>query len=500
MLLLLALLVAVPSHVHAQEPDEAALDALTLAEPEAPPDEQPPAPALPEAALQPEPVLAPRDDLAVRTPEGTATPPPEPPAPWSPVYTGSYFTRYELRDGFDDLGISRGRFTEGDAFHYRVRFGLSTGLLDVGEGIQVALQVTPQATGTFGDRGPNTIVDTQLGLHEGYARVQGKHVRFDAGRYELVYGDALMIGNNDWNEVGRTFDGLRMRIGQRDWLDLFANVIDEGRPDFVGAGKGDYYFLGAYAALGQLVHDRLEQVSELDLYLLARVWGEATTDEGAQRERAQELTLGARAKGRFGGRYDYRTETGMQAGTRAGTIPDEPIRVDATRALAWQGDVELGATVVRERLRVALELLYATGAKPNGRGRNRGWEDLFPSGHKWLGLADAFNQDGQKRTNVGSAVLHVTATPHARVTVQFDAHVFARPEPTEVGGARGFAGGELDSSVSYLIARGLKARLLYALFVPSADLYSDAVPPTMLQRDPDPAQYFEAELRYDLVP
>jgi hypothetical protein len=423
------------------------------------------------------------------------------PARWTPIFTASTFTRYELRDGYDDLGLERGRFHEGDAFFYRVRFGLSTGLLDVGEDLAVALQVTPQAAGTFGADGPSTLVDAQLGLHEGYARVQGRHVRIDVGRYEMVYGDALMIGNNDWNEVGRTFAGVRARIGGASWLDLFANVLDEGRPDLRGVGQGDLYFLGAYGALGPLLRHGLglAQVSDLDVYLLARVWGDAKDVQpaGYRREGAQEFTLGARGTGRVGS-LDYRAETGLQTGTRPGLAIDPSVRVDAVRALAWQGDVEVGFTLLGERLRVAIEALYASGANPRQRGRNHGWEDLFPSGHKWLGLADAFHQNGQKRTNVASAVFHLTGKPLARLTVQLDAHLFARPQPTVALGDAGFAGGEVDLGVSYRLAEGLRVRALYALFLPRADLYRDPVPAPTEHGDADPAQYFEAELRYDL--
>jgi hypothetical protein len=422
-----------------------------------------------------------QEDLTTRDAEGTPEPPPAP--FWSPVYTGSYFTRYELRHGYDDLGISRGRFLEGDALFYRLRFGLNTGLIDVGQGIKVALQFTPQASGTFGDHGPNTIADATLGLHEGFARVKGKLVRLDAGRYEMIYGDCLMIGNNDWNEVGRTFDGVRARIGSRGWLDLFANVIDEGRPDALGAGKGDLYFLGAYGALGPLIR----QAFELDLYALARVWGGGVQSD-VHHDAATEVTLGTRSKARFG-IIDYRVETGLQTGSKVSSRTMQTIDV-----LAWQGDLELGVTFADDKLRIALEGLYATGSKPGAKHKDHAWEDLFPSGHKWLGLMDAFNLNGMKRTDVASGVVHVSANPITPITMQLDGHLFARPEPTN--GQSGFAGGELDINVVYAIAKGLKVRALYGVFLPDDELYHDQLPPKL--GAPDPAQYFEAELRYDL--
>jgi Alginate export len=430
-------------------------------------------------------------------------------APWSPVYTGSYVTRYESRRGYDDLNLSAGRerFSEGDAVFYRLRLGLGTGLFEIGRGLRLGLQFTPQATGTFGDNGPNTLVDARLGLHEGYARVQGKRVRFDAGRYEMRYGDALMIGNNDWNELGRSFDGVRAHIASDPdsaWFDVFASVIDEGRPDFRGAADGDLYFLGAYGALGPSLRAGLE----LDLYLLSRVWGRSRHEAadgvgGYRRQSAAELTFGTRSKARFGD-FDYRVEAGVQTGSRAGvapvanTVTESVERVDV---LAYQGDLELGLWLLQDRVRLALEGLYASGAKPGSGGRSsHGWADLFPSAHKWLGLSDAFTQDGMKRTNVASGVLHLSATPCEALLFQLDGHVFARPQAQLVGGDRGLAGGELDAGVEYMIANGLRVRALYGVFVADANLYRDRIPASVTGRDPEPVQYFEAELRYDLSP
>jgi hypothetical protein len=480
-----------------------------------PPPAEPPVVQVLVAPPPPPPPPPPRVD---------APPPPAPVAPppsvslWNPIYTGSYFTRYELRKGYDDLGLSTGRarFSEGDAVFYRVRFGINTGMFDLGQGIKVGAQFTPQTSGTFGDHGPNTIADAQLGLHEGYARVAGKYVRVDAGRYEMNYGDALVIGNLDWNETARSFDGVRARISSSPtsaWVDLFANVIDEGRPDFLGVADGDYYFLGAYAALGPAIKQGLD----LDFYALVRAWGDAKNVQAAtgaaanamttyRRDNAAEATLGARSKAKLGF-FDYRVEAGLQAGSRPGAAPTLNMGalskrdVDAVDVLAWQGDLELGVSFLDDKYRFALEGLYASGDNPRSKGKNTGWDELFPTAHKWLGLSDAFVQGTQKRTNVGSGVVHLTANPYKPLTFQVDGHIFARPEPTTVGGKTGLAGGEVDMGAVYTLGKGLKVRALYAIFLPDSNLYTDRIPARMMPGGSvDPVHYFEAELRYDLMP
>jgi hypothetical protein len=499
-----------------------------VAPPPPPPLPPPPAPVVVAAPAAPPPPLAP--------------PPPSAPG-WSPVYTGSFFTRYELRQGFDNAGVQRGRFIDGDAFFYRARFGIGTGAIDLGKDIKVGLQFTPQAAGVFGSL-PSTIADASLGLHEGYLRAGGKYVRVDAGRFELNYGDSLVLGNLDWNEIARSFDGLRTRVSKSPtsaWLDLFATVVKEGRQQpipLVKAGDGDQYFLGAYAAFGPAIKAGLD----LDLYFFTQLWTESqqvgTTTGTYKREGAAQFTLGARAKQKVKF-FDYRFEGGVQAGKRGADLAAIPAmvtpmtvtEVKATDVLAYHADLELGLALVRakapaagapapapgappppDRLRVSLEGLYASGNDAKSTDKNEGWDELFPTAHKFLGLSDAFVLGGQKRTNVASGVLHITAVPVANFTVQADGHLFARVEET-AGAApvlamppmmaaqkKGYAGSEFDIGAVYQIAKGLKARALYGVFMPSGDFYPTAATTVASGRgkDPDPVHYLEIELRYDL--
>lgn len=420
---------------------------------------------------------------------------------WTPVYAGSFFTRYERRSGYGDLGVARvPRFVDGDATFYRARFGIGTGLIDTDSRLKVGIQLTPQASGVLGTL-PNTTTDAALGLHEGYVRVQGPFVRADLGRFELNYGEALVIGNLDWHETARSFDGMRAHVASSAdsaWLDVFATVIDEGRPDITRALDGDVYFMGLYAGLGPAITHDLD----LDAYALVRAWPEtrglkldptSPTSTTYTRDTAGEATLGARVKQKVG-MIDYRFEGGAQAGSR----PDGAPKPGATPApasqavrdvLAYHADVELGLHLVQDRLRISAEALYASGDDPSTGGDNEGWDELYPTAHKFLGLSDAFALNGIKRTNVASGVFHVSSTVTRGLTFQADSHLFSRVENTAV--PKGFAAVEVDVSIAYLLAKGLKLRGLYALFLPSDEAY-----PTT--GSTDAAQYGEAELRYDL--
>ncbi|HEY5907230.1 MAG TPA: alginate export family protein [Vicinamibacteria bacterium] len=430
------------------------------------------------------------------------------------MFTGTMFTRYEMRANYDDMGVSRARFLEGDATFYRLRFGIGTGLIDIGKGLKVGLQFTPQAAGVFGALGPNTVVDATLGLHEGYGRVAGTYMRFDAGRFELNYGDALVIGNLDWNEVGRSFDGVRARLSSSPtgaWLDLFATMVDEGRdPSLTGPaakglgfGDGDLYFYGAYAAIGPALMPGLD----LDLYALAQGFHGvknlklAASDPMSplySRESATQVTFGARIKQKIKF-LDYRVEAGLQTGSRPGAVPTvmpmvpPPTRQAAADVSAYHVDAEVGLNLFEDKLRLAAEGIYASGDDAKSK-KNEGWDELYPTAHKWLGLADVFHQRGVKRTNVTSGVLHLTVKATKDLSVQADGHLFMRPE--KIGLVDGRAGAEIDVGASYVLGKGLKVRALYAAFMPDKEFY----PLAPAHGQVDPIHYAEVELRYDLAP
>jgi hypothetical protein len=368
-------------------------------------------------------------------------------------------------------------------------------------------------------------VDAQLGLHEGYARVQGDHVRFDTGRFELSYGDALVIGNLDWNEVARSFDGVRARLSPKPngaWVDLFATLVDEGRdptlatPGNAGAkgmgfGDGDAFFYGAYAALGP----KITQGLEFDLYLLGSSWHEQknlklvdptnpANTTMYKRGDAHQVTAGARLKQRIKF-VDYRAEAGVQAGSRLGAAP----KFDATGAItsnvqssvnvgAYQIDAELGLNMLEDKLRVGAEGLYASGDKADTKHMNEGWDELYPTTHKWLGLADVLNQGGVKRTNATSGVLHLTLRPTKDLSMQADGHLFVRPQDTTTPTGKlvkaGPVGDEVDIQAGYALGKGLKVRALYAVFLPDKNYY----PAPSTVGHIAQVQYGELELRYDL--
>lgn len=427
----------VPSTVpHATTPPSIEVSTPTLDAPAQPPVVEPPAPAPP-----------------------VATPVEPDPLPFN--YRASIFSRGDVRDGYGGVGLK-----DSDSVRYRTRFGLVSRPLDLGS-VDLVVKFLPQAAGIW-NVGGDTLEDPSLGLHEGSLRLLFGETDLEVGRFEMVYGEHFIIGNVDWHEAGRAFDGLRLHqaLGGGAWIDGFAALVDEGGGTAIG--KSDVYFLGAYAGLGELLATRLA----LDVYLLGQFRPEQAP---ATKPRLARGTLGTRVKHRVAA-VDLRFEAGVQLGVEG-----------AADLLAYQSDLEVGVNLFDDRLRVALEGLVASGDDPSTTGTNEGWNQLYPTAHKWLGLSDIIGA----RTNVASGVLHAQAKPHEDWHLVWDGHLFARVRngalASGVAVDSGLAAFESNVGVQYAIAKGLGVRTLYATFVPVRDHFGTK----------DTAHFWELELRFD---
>lgn len=462
---------------------------------EAPPAAQEdPAPA-PEAFVAPE-------EAAAEEPEPAATPEPEPepvvegptaaeppsPAPFPVEFSSSTFSRFEYRSGYDRLGVSRARFVEGDMTVYRVRLGVRTRPLEVTDGVVASLQFSPQVSGVYGKTG--TVAEQNLGLYEGYLRVAGESLSVDLGRFAMNYGDALVIGNLDWHQTGRAFEGARGRYKFGEgWLDLF--VTQTARPPEVNAEghpvvnsplfAGDSYFWGLYSAWGKLLRESMD----LDVYLLgvtrAKTRGVAVDPEdpaaGTYTQRAAtEITIGTRLKDKLGDVVDYRLEAGLQTGARPN--PTDGGRTGRS-VMAYQVEGELGLRAA-EPLRIAFGGAAASGDDPTTTDRDEGWNELYPTAHKFLGLMDVIGA----RSNVWSAMAKVQGKLSDSLTLNVDGHYFGRFEVP--AGTDKQAGTEVDAYLVKKIGGPLAARVLYGIFLPNADHYPSG----------DAAHYGEAELSF----
>lgn len=369
----------------------------------------------------------------------------------------SFMSRWETRHYY-----TPGNLDGADFVRTRARLSLSTTPTDVGDDLSALVRFVPQASGLW-HVGGNSLEDPSLGLHEGVLVLNWPVVRAEVGRFEMTYGEHLVVGNVGWHETGRAFDGFRLRLSPYDeedfWIDFFGTVLTEGffeGPYGNPLGSGDEYFFGLYGAIGPVFGDAIQ----IDTYILTRVL--PTSDE-LDRQTAAQPTVGARVKHRVGV-LDYRLEAGVQFGSR----PTDTVDMDNPSVFAFQGDLELGVNAADDQLRVSVEGLYASGDDPSTEDLEN-WDQLFPTQHKWLGFMDVIGE----RTNIGSGVLHLTYWPLETVRLSLDGHTFFLAETPE--GIESYRGAEMDLGVLYRIGQGLHLRGGFGAFIPGDGYENDTL-------------------------
>lgn len=393
----------------------------------------------------------------------------------------STFSRFEYRQNYDALGVSGGRTSEGDLVVFRARLGFQTHPLALTDTTDVLLQFSPQASGNYGQNG--TIGEANLGIYEGYFKLRAARIDIQVGRIMLDYGDALVIGNLDWNEKGRAFDGVRAHYKMdHGYVDFIGMQTREGQlgvtPVADESGKflgGDHYFWGVYSGFGEYLADDLElEAYGLGLSTVARtheVDDGASGTETVKWEGSNLFTLGARVKQHLG-IFFYRAEAGVQFGTSAplddssGSSIVNPENLQARDTFAYQADGELG--LAGSHTSFSLGGLYASGDDITTQG-NEGYNHLYPTAHKFLGLTDVIGA----RTNVLSGNAKLKQDLTEGLTVFVDGHLFSRPEEGALGSLdTGFSGLEFDAQLLQKIGKYVRLRGLYGMFIPRPGHYA----------------------------
>lgn len=463
--------------------------------------------------------------------EAAAAEEPEAATPTGPTVRplASMMTRFEHREGYDALGSARALQTSGcyggagatptladsDCIRYRARVGLEITNLAIGPDVSAIVRFLPQVAGTWamstiglgtpggvGASSSGGTVDALLGLHEASLALQlGMVVRAEVGRFEMSYGDAVVIGNLDWNPNARAFDGARIHVTPQPsswWIDAFWTLVNEGHafsltgatPN-VGFGQADQSFYGLYAGLGPLLDAR--PTTALDVYALFRQTNNRTDAVAmAEREWSLRATIGARFRYRLEA-VDFRVEGAFQTGREGALRAASGAFGSAQTVLAGFAIGEVGVWVLEDRLRFALEGNYASGNAPcTGTGctdsTQEAYDPLFPTAHAFLGYTDVMGQ----RTNSASGVLHVSGRPLDTLTINLDWHVFAIPERA-AGVAGNYAGQEGNLSLIWTPVPGLRGRAMYGVFLPDTAAWRPIGSATYTTQ---PVHFLEVELLY----
>lgn len=270
------------------------------------------------------------------------------------------------------------------------------------------LYFAPQFSRTLGDAVPEqtsgVAADPTFGVHEAYLGYSiSDESQVLVGRQVLSFGDELVVGALEWSNVGRSFDALRYRWASPSFKsDLFWAKLVEANAQ--GSGTGDYDFFGAYQSWNVST-----VLKEFDAYLFY-----SKDSRGNGPDPLALGTTGLRAKieaGDFDSRAEITQQFGRIAGSRA-----------AANGTQADFDVALSDSPAKTR-RAGIGAFYADAQ----------YNQLFPTTHKWLGMADVFG-----RRNIGGGRVFGSLRASERLRLSSEFHTFFRADETlpayQVGG------------------------------------------------------------------
>lgn len=232
------------------------------------------------------------------------------------------------------------------------------------------------------------------------------------GRFEMIYGKERLIGKLDWMNVPRRFDGAKLMYTSPKFdLDFFwvkpvffmnepfsnpwNTHINEGMNRKIDHWREEQNFYGVYSTFKGI------ERHVLDLYFLG------LNDRGIfvnANNRFGDLnvyTIGSRFGG-TSGNFDYDIEGGGQWG-----------KWDGDEVHAWMFASEAGYTFkdVSMTPRVGAGFDYASGDDTPRDNSHDTWNQLYPTGHPYLGYMDLVG-----RQNILAPNLNVAFKPLKDVT------------------------------------------------------------------------------------
>ena len=414
--------------------------------------------------------------------------------------------RWEIRENNFDFNDSINALTDDNWFLQRMRFGMT---LKPAPSLKLYVQAQdsreinsdrPDFPGVLSAEGDDAFDLRQAWVELGNAKDFPLTVK--AGRQTLIYGDERLMGASDWNNIGRTFDAVKLRWEEKTWsLDTFASSV-------VVPERGSYnqsdFFNGNETHREQILSGLYFSTTAIgpqttDLYVLhlhedtsAKYQPTATGDTNF-------FTLGTRWKSRPGA-FAPQGAAGLskEGKTALPPGPPRPVGFDYEAELAFQtGEVRgLDLTAFAAHVgtgytfdtawltRLGLAYNFASGDDNAKDGDIKTFQNLFPTNHKFYGQMDAFSWQ-----NLHDLEVSVKATPSKAVAVKAEYHAFWLVNAADAWyrangtttvrpitpSADNYAGSEIDLSVQWKVNAHLQIEGGYSHFF-AGDYLSDTGP------------------------
>jgi hypothetical protein len=279
--------------------------------------------------------------------------------------SGEIRLRGEYRD---DLDLNSAVDDEQRFWLSRIRLGFEV-ILDQEWGLFVQAQDSRR----FGEEASTASNEQNLDLHQGYADLW-KHRTWSlrVGRQEFIYGEERLIGAFDWDNVGRSFDGARIRFQRPGYRVDGLLAALQNLPTTTGGTTGSQLY-GVYA------QNPAERQAHWEGYWLEFADHVAAPGENGVPGTTRVDALGGRVT-HVTGRWDGSLEAVWETGD---------FRGDDLDALA--AALQVGHTWgdgLKTRLFGGYD--FATGDRDDSDGEQEEFFNFFPTNHKFYGYMDLF--------------------------------------------------------------------------------------------------------------
>lgn len=288
-----------------------------------------------------------------------------------------------------------------------------------------------------------------LDLHQGFLRLSdlfGAPVDLQLGRFEVRYGGERLLGAVGWHNVGRSFDGVRLRLHpDRLSLDVFNLKQTEalepgGTGDLnVFGAYGDAKLLAGYATQGYVIWQRGNPSSTLNRY-----------------------TAGAYLRGRSG-----RLMPEAELAYQGGTLDDRDVSAFLVALQLGYAFPDVTAAPV-----LTAGVDYLSGDDDPDDGTVKVFDTLYATNHKFYGFMDFFLNLPVHTLGLGLRDVHagVAVTPEKGLTLRLTYHNFSANEDFNLadGTTTTRFGDEVDVTAVYRYNPKVAFTGGASLFVPGA--------------------------------
>jgi hypothetical protein len=245
-----------------------------------------------------------------------------------------------------------------------------------------------------------------------FGKAEAPNVSLRVGRQELVFGEMRLIGHLNWTNTARSFDAARLTLQQGKLkIDLFSAAVVNLREGTADKSSGGNDIHGAYGSITKVVPN-----GTIEPYAFWRLARGTKTEIGLPGKTDRKV-FGVRFVGKLPANLDYNIEAVRQAGS---------VGNDEVRAVASHSALGYTLTAFKKKPRIFAEYNYASGDKTPGDGVQQTFDQLYPTGHDKMGLAD---QVGWKNIHDVRGGIEYKASP--KLTLAGSYHSWWLASPTD---------------------------------------------------------------------